>query len=407
MKGLSFMSPVTERHVQAIWYDRTLRTECVVAENGEDVRIVDPGAWNLEAGPDFRNAVLEVGNRRGRIVGDVEVHLRPSDWTAHGHSADSAYSNVVAHVTWRRESPENAPRLPAGCLRICLGDAMRTDPAFSPDEIDLEAYPYSSLPATPRPCEGVFAKDPDLALFVLRAAGERRMEMKAGRFKALFIRRHDRTQVFYEEFLGAFGYKYNSLPFRELARVFPWTDLPNDFDGIRSALLCAAQMSVARSAPWRRSNVRPVNSPIRRIEAAADLFAGGVPHLLSRLSACNLASRSGQKAAIETLTASRRLGSRRAAAILANVLVPMALAERRLAEVPCWMFPEDVCSPMRLTAWRMLGRDHNPAVYSGNGLYLQGLLQIHKDFCLSAHRDCSECALVRHVVRLTSSRPGS
>lgn len=395
MTDASLLSPITERHVQAIWYDRALRSECVASSDGETVRIVDPGAWNLEAGPDFRNAVLEVGLGRERVVGDVEVHLRPSDWTAHGHSADAAYSNVVAHVTWRNETPENASRLPEGCLRICLGDAMKTDPAFSPEEIDLEAYPYSHLPATPRPCEKVFANDPDLALSVLRAAGERRMQMKAGRFKALFIRRHDRTQVFYEEFLGAFGYKYNSLSFRELARVFPWTDLPLDFDGIRSALLCAAQMSVARNAPWRRANVRPVNSPVRRIEAAADLFAGGAPRLLSRLSDCNLASRNGQKAAIETLTASRRLGRHRAAAILANVLVPMALAERRLAEVPCWMFPEDVSSPMRLTAWRMLGRDHNPAIYSGNGLLLQGLLQIHKDFCLSAHRDCARCALVK------------
>ena len=90
--------PLTERHVQALWYDGDLRPTDLVTSVGEAVRVVHPGEWNLEAGPDFKDAVLEVGGRR--VVGDVEVHIRPSDWTAHLHAGDAAYSNVVAHVTW-------------------------------------------------------------------------------------------------------------------------------------------------------------------------------------------------------------------------------------------------------------------------------------------------------------------
>ena len=74
------MKPITERHVQAIWYDAALRPKNLTTRRGSEVTVVSPGEWNLEAGPDFRNAVLEIGKERRRVVGDVEVHLCPSDW---------------------------------------------------------------------------------------------------------------------------------------------------------------------------------------------------------------------------------------------------------------------------------------------------------------------------------------
>ena len=55
------MNPITERHVQAIWYDAALRPQRLLTRRGSDVTVVSPGEWNLGAGPDFRNAVLELG----------------------------------------------------------------------------------------------------------------------------------------------------------------------------------------------------------------------------------------------------------------------------------------------------------------------------------------------------------
>ena len=49
---------------------------------------------------------------------------------------------------------------------------------------------------------------------------------------------------------------------------------------------------------------------------------------------------------------------------------------------------------MRVTAFRLLGRDHNPALYAGNGLLTQGLIHIHRTICLNVHPDCSDCMLV-------------
>lgn len=389
---ISDRPPVSERHVQALWYDGGLRPEKLRTVDGLPIRVVDPGVWNLEAGPDFRDAVVEVGVSRRRIRGDVEIHLRPADWTAHGHSEDPSYNRIVVHVTWH--SGPVPVGLPDGCVSVCLGDHLRTRSDFSPDEIDLGAYPFARLPTSVRPCEAFLAHRPDDCLDLLRLLGARRLEGKARRLKALFVRRGDHAQTFYEEMMAAFGYKHNVAPFRALAERIPWRDLPNAKDAAEAVLACAAEMDIARRVPWRTANVRPVNSPSRRIGDAAALFAGALPELLLRLNSCDLATREGQKAAQKLLRTEGRVGADRAAAMLANVVTPFALAEGRLSRVPDWLCPEGVCAPMRLTAFRLLGRDHNPALYSGNGLLLQGLIQVHREFCLAVHPDCSTCALV-------------
>jgi len=384
---------LSERHVQAIWYDASLRPDGLRTSGGAEVRVVDPGRWNLEAGPDFRDAVLEIGAGRRRVRGDVEVHLRAADWSAHGHAADPAYANVVAHVTWHPSPPPASGALPPRCLRVCIGDPLRTRPDFSPDEIDLTAYPYAKLPATSRPCETAFANSTDAALAMLRTAGERRLEGKARRFAALFVRKGDRAQVFYEEMMAAFGYKHNVAPFRALAQTLPWRDLPTHPDAADTALSCAAKLGVAPVVPWHTANVRPSNSPKRRISTAAALFAGALPGLLRRLDGCDLAVRDGQRQALDILLAARPLGARRAAAMLTNVLIPFARAEERLQRVPEWIFPEDLNATVRLMAFRLFGRDHNPALYAGNGLLIQGLIHVHRTCCLAVHPDCSECPL--------------
>ena len=383
--------PVSERHVQAIWFDGRLRPEPLRTTDGAEVRVVDPGSWNLESGPDFHDAVIEVGRSRTRLRGDVEVHLRPADWTAHGHGADPAYARVVAHVTWYPGRTRG--ELPPGCVSVCLGDFLRTRSDFSPDEIDVGAYPYARLPPTPRPCEAAFGRSPDLLAAVLRAAGVRRLEGKARRLRALFVRKGDRAQTFYEEMMGAFGYRRNVAAFRALAERMPWRDLPRGVDSAETVLRCVAEMDAAVRMGWRTANTRPSNAPGRRIGSAAALFAGALPDLLLRLGGCDLATRTGQRAAQRILCESGRMGAGRAAAMLANVVTPFALAEGRLADVPEWLCPEDISSPVRLTAFRLLGRDHNPALYAGNGLLVQGLIQVHREFCLAVHPDCSSCTL--------------
>ncbi len=409
---LSKDSPISERHVQAIWYDGKLRPATLYTCDGRLVRVIDPGVWNLEAGPDFHNAVLEIGKERLRVCGDVEIHIRPSDWMAHNHSADVRYRNVIAHVTW--QSGVNVFReehaLPPGCVSICIGNHLRTRTDFSPDEIDLAAYPYANIPDTVRPCELILRDNRDLSESVLYDAGCRRLHMKARRIKTRLVRVGDRVQVFYEEVMGSLGFKYNQLSFRAIAEMMPWKELPNEKECALECLKCVAGMQVENSIPWQRANVRPNNTPEKRLLAAAVIFSDvdeefGVPKLLRASEVNDLNTREGQKAVMKLLCAVDALGYRRAAAVVANVIIPFAFAEGRLANFPDWIFPEDICAPARLTAYRLFGRDHNTALYANNGLLIQGLIQIHRDHCLNSHADCEHCSLVAGLCRVASN-PG-
>lgn len=364
-----------ERHVQAIWYDAALRPSSLRTMRGCRVEVVDPGAWNLEAGPDFLKAVLRLGRNRRRVEGDVEIHLRPSDWTAHGHGDDLRYSGVVAHVTWYAGVPPDS--LPDGCVSVCLGRCVAAFGGISPCEIDVAAYPYAKLPATPRPCEGVLADDPDLAVEVLRMAGRARIAMKAQRLAALMMRRGDPDQVFYEELFCALGYSKNTVPFRALAERLPLRNLPLSEVAAYEALNCVAEVDVAACHSWRRANVRPNGTPEVRMADAAAMFTGGKP---------------------------RHIGRGMSAAILTNVIVPIAIARGRLSEPPRWLPPECMNAVMRLAAFRLFGRDHNPALYSGNGVLQQGLIHIHREHCLAVRQGCDSCRLLAAIRKAANER---
>lgn len=399
------MTPITERHVQAIWYDAALRPRRLFTRRGTEVNVVTPGEWNLGVGPDFRNAVLEVGRERRRIVGDVEIHLSPSDWDFHRHGADPRYRNVIAHVTWGCGPVPDT--LPPGALSIWIGRFFNGDPSFSTDSIDLMAYPYARLPDGERPCERRIAHDPDRARALLAEAGRHRLRMKARRLAGRISEsvsgaccrvdrdgaddassREDscRRQVYYEEVMTALGYSRNTTQFRHVAERIPIAELPTEREAAKNAFLAAGSFEV-----WNRVSFRPYNTPELRLEKAAEIFTD--TEVMSLMNAADFAGADCRRM-IRAMTPRHCLGRGRAAAIMANVVVPWAIAEGRIACAPDWLPPEDVSDPVRLTAFRLFGRDHNPAAYyATNGLLIQGLLQIHRDCCLQMHPDCSECRL--------------
>lgn len=66
--------------------------------DGQSVVLIDPGIHNYNSGPDFFNARIRIGNQLW--AGNVEIHLRASDWYFHRHETDSNYDNVILHVVW-------------------------------------------------------------------------------------------------------------------------------------------------------------------------------------------------------------------------------------------------------------------------------------------------------------------
>lgn len=440
----------TERHLQCLWFDARYRPAVFPLPGGETVTVLDPGEWNLEAGPDFLNATLLIQPGLRRLRGDVEIHVHPSDWDAHNHSEDPAYAHVIAHVTWF-SGP--APRtLPQGICPLAMASPVLANHGFSLDDIDLKAYPHAILPASPRPCEAWLKNSPDRASTVLAAAGHYRLRAKAARIRARLDQTGDRHQVFYEEVMAALGFKHNQTPFRLLARLLPVSALGTLRDLAFARLLGTARLlpqpettpdetgqryirtlwdlwwrnaseTLAENITWRFHNLRPQNAPVRRLAAAASLFSGisTVRQDLDRLAGERGLRWHSQ--ALDCFESRCRwpfwqnrltftslpdkdqdialLGESRTAAILTNVVLPFAAAEDALPEnVLEHLPPEDLSAPMKLTALHLFGRDHNPALYADSGLLQQGLLQIHLDFCLNAKPGCDGCALCTALANL-------
>jgi len=61
--------------------------------------IIDTGTANLNAGPDFFNAKMKIGDQLW--AGNVEIHLKSSDWYVHRHETNPDYDNVILHVVWQ------------------------------------------------------------------------------------------------------------------------------------------------------------------------------------------------------------------------------------------------------------------------------------------------------------------
>lgn len=442
--------PWTERHLRCVWADESIRPSTLSSMDGRTVSVVNPGRWNLEAGPDFLDAILKIGPNECTIRGDIELHIRPMDWRHHKHAADPRYKNVIAHITYF-EGVLTFPDMPASVLQVPLRTSLQLIPSFSFDGLDLLAYPFAVIAPRPPCAELIKNWSPDQRGALLDSAGEERLRLKSARL-AKSIADKGRDQILYEEFLGALGYKHNRLPFLQLARTLPLQRLRQESEAsplhAYALLLGVGGLLPPKSNPlwdgetrvfirslwdiwwkhqsawhdqvmsrsaWTVSNLRPANNPLRRLMAAAHIFSRDpctVSSLaldsespvdlcrswLSRLQAEGENSYwawRGSLARPRYARAESLIGPGRAATILNNIMVPWWAATQTIqvdSPLLTTLPAEDLNRFVKHTAHALFGHDHSPALYH-SGLRQQGLLQIFHDFCLGSKNGCSGCPL--------------
>ena len=94
---------VTEKLLHFIWRFQYFNRTQLQTTDGEKVEIVFPGTINSNQGPDFKEAKIRIGTTL--LAGNVELHLKTSDWYKHGHQHDSNYKNVILHVVYKHDTP--------------------------------------------------------------------------------------------------------------------------------------------------------------------------------------------------------------------------------------------------------------------------------------------------------------
>ena len=282
MLGATEQRAVYETRLQHMWNNvdtsKAYHTRCNRA-----VRVVSPGEWNMEAGPDFLNARLVIDGRTA--VGSVEIHQRSSDWFKHKHHLDSRYSGVLLHLVEDDDV--------IGVRAESLPPVM-TFRDISQTGVDFERFKAGR-------CSMFFSQLPDEGVSsFLCAAGAHRFRAKSGDMlndaMSGGIRRACLKTIF-----KAFGYKNNQEAFLSVFErfiLYPESARQHSCAAIlwgESGLLpdpSAVELDAAMkkniqelwkewatlrqdSSPppiWRRSGVRPWNSPERRLAALAGLL---------------------------------------------------------------------------------------------------------------------------------------
>ncbi|QKJ62784.1 DUF2851 family protein [Flavobacterium sp. M31R6] len=91
-----------EDFLHHLWKFKKFDTLNLKTCNQEEITISNVGQYLELAGPDFFNAQITIGNQKW--AGNVEIHVKSSDWYIHHHEKDAGYENVILHVVWEHDS---------------------------------------------------------------------------------------------------------------------------------------------------------------------------------------------------------------------------------------------------------------------------------------------------------------
>lgn len=92
---------MNEDFLQFLWQYRLFNEHELASETGENIKIINIGTKNSDAGPDFFNARILYNGIEW--AGNIEIHNHASDWNKHKHHQDETYDNVVLHIVWTKD----------------------------------------------------------------------------------------------------------------------------------------------------------------------------------------------------------------------------------------------------------------------------------------------------------------
>lgn len=283
-----------EDFLHFIWQFQYFNRQQLHTTAFENLHILSPGLANSHAGPDFSQARIRIGSMEW--AGQVEIHIKSSEWEAHHHQQDGAYDNVILHVVWHNDKP-----------------VYRKDGSLIPtlelkERVNVELLgKYNYLLANQEiiPCASLFATVPDIhKIQALEKALMQRMQHKAALVQELLvINGQDWEETTYQWLARSMGFKLNAEPFLQLAKAVPLKLLQKHRDNLlqMEALLfgqagflddintdayvqalqkeykflshkyqlASSKLSIGQ---WKFAKLRPVNFPTLRIAHLAALL---------------------------------------------------------------------------------------------------------------------------------------
>jgi len=413
-----------------VWQHKLFTAHDLSTTNGELVEVIDVGQYNTDAGPDFFNAKIRIGDTLW--AGNVEIHTRSTDWNKHNHQLDKAYDSVILHV-----------------VDFADVDVYRIDGAQIP-QLKL-VYPkyietnYEKLKSEQKwiPCEDKIGLVPDIFIQSWKTALlTERLESKMLAITNLLSENNQHwEETFYITLARNFGFGTNSQAFESMAKSIPLSVLGKHKDqlfqleallfgqagllneGIMDEYTAKLKLEYEflrskfalqpiEASQWKLLRLRPDNFPHVRIaqfaaliHSSSKLFSKMVDNpnvdYLKSIFACKPSSywQTHYLFAHESAKKSKNLGNQSINGILINTVVPFLFCyahQKNIQDMKdkALQILEQIPGERNaiVSGWQELGLTTESAYDS------QALLQLKKQYC--DEKKCLRCRIGHKVLTL-------
>jgi hypothetical protein len=201
-----------EAFLHYIWKHKLLTTSDLKTTDAEPITIIKVGQHNTNAGPDFLQAEIKIGDVT--LVGHVEIHLQASDFIKHNHQSDKNYNNLILHVVYQNDKHINI-----GCPTLSL---EKNIPLYL-----IRNYEQLQKSKDSIPCSNVVHL---ISEFKWKEALQRysieRLERKTLIVEELLQQNHNNwEETFWQLLAHNFGLKVNADFFKQVAQTISVTTL--------------------------------------------------------------------------------------------------------------------------------------------------------------------------------------
>lgn len=423
---------MTENLLQFIWLHRLYNTSVPFkTTDGETIIILHPGHHNTNAGPDFSEAKIKIGNTVW--VGNIEMHVRSSDWNKHKHELNENYNRIILHVVYINDAPVKTMQ----------------DAHF----MTLELFPflqknilanYESMMQSKSfvPCEKNISdvKSITIQQQLQRMLAER-LEEKTNHIKNLLsLYKNNWQEVFYVQLARGFGLHINQDAFEQLALQTPLSlfakhknnnlqieallfgqagFLSDYFDEVYPLLLqneYSYLQKLHNLQPvdknlWKFLRLRPANFPTIRIAQFAQLILHST-HLFSKITSANslkeieklfevdvsdywLAHYTFQE---KSVSRTKKIGKSFIHTLIINAVIPTLFIYGKLQG------KNEYCDKAIQFLQQLppeknniTGQWQNLHVSLENAADTQAVLQLHKKYCIT--KQCLSCSVGYEILK--------
>ena len=200
-----------ERLLQYVWKYRLYPAVELQTTEGASLTVIDPGILNTDAGPDFFNAKIKIGD--AIWAGNIEIHRKATDWKSHHHYENPAYDSVILHVVAEDDAAifrPNGEVIPQVVIEV---------PPKIKENMDWLLSRDTSLPCAER----IHEIDPIRISTWMASLLTERLERKVDDIFALLDQnQNDWNEVFYITLTRNFGFGSNGDAFEYIAKSLPF-----------------------------------------------------------------------------------------------------------------------------------------------------------------------------------------